>query len=730
MNNMEKIKNLWNSFVTSLKEDKKFRIRAIIIASAVLVVIAAIVIVCVCAGGNDNMDNPPETTGSTENSAPEGQLNYSVTVTDAQGNPVSGVIVQFVSNGTVAGMQQTNEQGVAEKVLAEGEYTIELGFTGTSAVYTYDAAAAVVNADSSAVTIVLYSALGEETKDLSAYSAAIDGQKDYTAYYIFEGSTIIPLDTEDRSYFIFVPTRDGVYRFSVDNPSVEIGYYGSTYFVQSSNLAEMTDEGTFTVDIAPSMINLEDNTGTASLVIGVDSGDASRCVFTIERIGDHVMTIEEYPWDIYETTADLSKFELPEGINLIDFDLTASTDAYNLVFNENDGFYHMDTEDGPLVYVKLGVDSAYLDSLQKVVESSSVVRYFFDENGEFRSKESYTECLTEYIEYMDEDCGVYPLTEDLKYILQQRGEYVGWWDPDSMTFIFVDDNGNPVIGLNKEIAWLFACCYGEEVQQDTEPTEPAPTEPTPTEPVPTEPAPTEPNPTEPQPTEPAPTEPRPTEPSFQLGKESDAATVELKYYQIADSMSFEATVKAGEYVRYDLYQMFDMIITIESEDAYIVFGEGKNQKIYRPENGVVTFVLEFASNDVSAPCSFGIGNSGSGKATFKVKLSVIPGTQNNPVKLKLGDFTTYTAEGEDQGYYYTYTADKAGTLTVTFKSINIDKDCQISLYNLNTYVYMSEINSTISIDVNAGDEVQIVVVVADENYKFPAATIKATASFK
>lgn len=67
-----------------------------------------------------------------------------------------------------------------------------------------------------------------------------------------------------------------------------------------------------------------------------------------------------------------------------------------------------------------------------------------------------------YIEYVDEDEGVYPLTEDLKYIIQSRGEYVGWWDIDSNGYIFKDLNGNKIKDINPDIAWLMMCCYIEK----------------------------------------------------------------------------------------------------------------------------------------------------------------------------------------------------------------------------------------------------------------------------
>ena len=78
---------------------------------------------------------------------------------------------------------------------------------------------------------------------------------------------------------------------------------------------------------------------------------------------------------------------------------------------------------------------------------------------EFVKKENYGDCLLEYIECVDEDNGVYPLTEDLKYIIQNKGEYAGWFDADNSSYIFKDESGNKVVGVNADISWLFMCCY-------------------------------------------------------------------------------------------------------------------------------------------------------------------------------------------------------------------------------------------------------------------------------
>ena len=57
---------------------------------------------------------------------------------------------------------------------------------------------------------------------------------------------------------------------------------------------------------------------------------------------------------------------------------------------------------------------------------------------------------------LDDTHGVYPLTQDLYYIIQSYGEHVGLWNKDDGDYLF-----GAVMNLNVEQAWLYMCCYAE-----------------------------------------------------------------------------------------------------------------------------------------------------------------------------------------------------------------------------------------------------------------------------
>lgn len=399
-----------------------------------------------CGGGEE-----PAVTDPTQETL-SANAEYKVNVLDPLGNPYSGVIVRFLQDGEQAAMLKVGDTGSVTKELPRADYTVELSFTGEAEDYYYDSAAMKLTAETTELNVELYKAVNSEGFDLYASGVA------HTAYNVGTGCTYLELTGGKMNYFVFTPSEGGTYEFSVIGDA-QLGYYGMPHFVQEQNLREVVD-GKFTESISNSMIGTGE-TGTTQMVLGLEAGEGvENAVLCIERVGDPAWSVEDEPWSYYMTSVVLNDYVLPEDTELRYFDVTASTDTYNLVFNETDGFYHMDSADGPLVYVLLGEDNKYMACFKTVIENSDVNRYFFDENGEFIKKERYTDCLLEYIDCMDEEEGVYPLTKDLEYIIKQRGEYVGWWDKDvSGMFIFNDANGNPIDGLNPEIAWLFMCCY-------------------------------------------------------------------------------------------------------------------------------------------------------------------------------------------------------------------------------------------------------------------------------
>ena len=411
----------------------------------IALLLCTVCLLVACGEASPSTSSPGEESNPTE-------VTYTVTVTDPLGNPYQGMVVQFLQNGTRVAMQPCDESGVASKTLPAGEYTVTPAFAEGEDGYHYQTDVKVTAQNpNGTVWVALKPASVTEPLTVQA--------NEYDVYFVTEGCTYVELAPGSRTYFLFRPTRGGNYKFSLaGETTAAVGYYGAPHFVQEQSIADVVDNA-FTISVRDSMIGTGGG-GTVTYVLGVDApADVTSCVLVIQRIGDPIKTIEDEPWYIYEATVEPTSFTLPEGTTLTDFDLFADTDAYTLVLNEADGFYHLGTSDGPLVYIRLTEDSDYIDSYQTILEHTGVIKYFYDENGSFVKKESYSECLLEYIECADPASGVYPLTEDLRYIVTQHGDHQGWWDEDSAAYLFVDMDGENIPGINSELAWLLMCCY-------------------------------------------------------------------------------------------------------------------------------------------------------------------------------------------------------------------------------------------------------------------------------
>ena len=415
-----------------------------------LVMLGSLLAAC---DGEQNVDQPEQPDQPAETPA-----GYSVKVMDALGNPCSeGIIVRFMQNGQQVSMQTVGQDGVATKDLPDGEYTVELKFTDSESMYYYEEGVKL-DAGNKHADIILYNALPAEP-DHSLFAQG----KDVGAYAVGVGCTYVKLTAGERNYFLFTPTEAGKYQFSLVGSTDAVGYYGAPHFVQAANAAELINEdGSFCINVKAGMVSTG-NTGTTVIVLGIDA-TADNGILAVQRIGDPDWSVEDEPWHTYTATIAPQPYVHDKTAKLGEFDLTASTDTYTLVLG-SDNYYHLNSADGPLVLMRLGKSSGgskYLADFQTILEHSGINKYFFDDNGQFIKKEDYSQCLMQYFNCMDEGTGLYPLTEDLKYIIQMRGDHCGWFTRDGAMYLFVNQNGDPVPGINSELAWLHQCCFIEE----------------------------------------------------------------------------------------------------------------------------------------------------------------------------------------------------------------------------------------------------------------------------
>ena len=662
------------------------------------------------ACGKDGSDKGNDATNSTDPTQPAdtNEATYKISVVDGLGNPYTEkLIVKLMRDDKQVAMGAINAQGTFEKVLPKGEYNIVIASTNSELECHYlDTKLA---ADVTEAQVVMAYA-PSRTDSISANSVATGEQVSYDAAVVSVGSSYITLDASDRVYALFAPSEPGTYEFSVTNDDAMIGYYGAPHFVQSNNVAENVNGNQFTMSISAGMVN-SGNSGTTVLVIGLDAKEGKEgCILNIERTGEPVWSIEDAPWSNYEPKAPIKDFTLDKGVKLISFDITAATDTYNLVYNAEDGIYHLGTADGPKVYVQLG-NAVYgicmKDMVGEIVYDAEGIliatgtapfRYLRGDSKDNYFKEDYTDMMRQAVTSADKATGVYPLTEDLFYALPMGIDNKGWCREGTINYLF---NG---VDMNPEIAWMFLLCHEEG---NINKPYPKPDDPT-INPDPGQ----DPNP----------------------GPVVDNADAPI---EIGSTLEFTADVKANHLVCFDLYRVNDTSLIIKSKDAYVIY----LGTTYVAVNGVVT-VPNLYSQYTNVPVSIQIGNKGSKDATFEVSLTYPKGHRENPIEMQLNKFTVDAKKNNEQGVYYHWTPSTAGTLTlsldkITSNSGTVEADISVTVTSIvdglpiPQQFTMSEIEGNVlSVDVNVGDDVVIIVgVLPNSQNRYLAAKIDVTASF-
>ena len=203
--------------------------------------------------------------------------------------------------------------------------------------------------------------------------------------------------------------------------------------------------------------------------------------------------------------------------------------------------------------------------------------------------------------------------------------------------------------------------------------------------------------------------------------------------EVGGVTSFEVTVDPGKVYYCNIYKVSKMYLQIKNKNAYVIYKD----KTYYPEDGVVSVLI--STPDTFTPTTVGIGNSGSETETFKASIVAPTGTFNNPIKLKLGDFTAKVAANNEQGVYYTYKPTEDGTLTL--KCISAPKNVKYSYFLFNTKTNamrnleddaQTDENGEVSVSVQAkkGQTVQVCIsTLPNDKGSYPAATFKFNAAF-
>ena len=395
---------------------------------------------------------------SQSTTTPVETVTYTVKVVDYKGTAQSGQTVLFKNNGKIAATVVSDSKGVATAKLEKGTYEVAIAFTSGS--YGYDSTNAKVTASTLSTTVTIAAKAEMYKKDVyfdatGAYELKLGGQyvevpssdqtqKDFLGNYINNGG---------NAFFIYETDKSGTYKFTVSNKDAKISFWGISYLGSIYDITDTCDSTatSVTVNLKPANIPEGD---TVTIIIGVKG--VNDCVIGAERIGDAVLDDSDIPYTTYTAKKTPTKQNLGVNMSGMAYVDIASKDKINVVLG-SDGYYHLGSATGQLLYVNLGGTGNYGLSFYTMYGAEGedngttpLRRTFYKSNGAVDKKIDYTDCIRKYIANRDEATGLYPLTEDLMIMLQNGGEGAEWWN--------LKDS---VPNLNIDNAWLFLCCYSK-----------------------------------------------------------------------------------------------------------------------------------------------------------------------------------------------------------------------------------------------------------------------------
>lgn len=142
-----------------------------------------------------------------------------------------------------------------------------------------------------------------------------------------------------------------------------------------------------------------------------------------------------------------------------------------VVFNPNDGFYHVGSVDGPLLYARLTKDCEVFATMDGPPDTWINKGFFWNEldNGKINLNiggYNYSYMINEgYAKYCDSN-GAHPVTEELKIFLQgyaSREGYFrdgeGWAEDSTVNANGYTNPGGLSLQSDENSMWLFACGY-------------------------------------------------------------------------------------------------------------------------------------------------------------------------------------------------------------------------------------------------------------------------------
>ncbi len=334
----------------------------------------------------------------------------------------------FMITGLTLGVQDTEEATFEYDVVGGETYDIYVG------AYSFTSWANCEGVVSYKITFTP-GELGEEEK--------VDYEVDYNTLLTLGENTVTPLSNALTTIYEFTPAETGVYTITAPE-GVLLSYWGGN----SAFVWDLT-EGEKTNVLTQSVTSVGQ-----SVMVGVTYTGTDPIVLNIVKTDD-IEVKPEIEVETYTNTHTPETYTLPEGATVGDY--VDVSEEHTAVLGE-DGYYHLDSADGPILLVDLD----YLRPLDWILSQTDainkVVHAVVLEDGEVVAKYDILDAYNAYAAAADEN-GYYPLTADLMLFYQGYAINVMAWHYD--TSLFPED-----MVVNSNTAWMYACLTMELAKEE------------------------------------------------------------------------------------------------------------------------------------------------------------------------------------------------------------------------------------------------------------------------
>jgi len=237
--------------------------------------------------------------------------------------------------------------------------------------------------------------------------------------------TLYAFEPSETGKYTFTSTDSLIALVSTNGMWVNVG--ASTDYISDDVVTENTFEWTCT------------GVGQTIWVAALPETNVATITVDYEEV-----VIKEIPREYHENAKKPEAFDFTGNADDLLYVDTFDAAVDTAVLGE-DGYYHLNSADGPILYADLNDTFMSLEA----ANSYGQLKELIYEGDEVVKIYDFTVAMIEYLECMDEETGLYPLTADLIDVFAKAGKSLGWYGEEGW------------VGGDLEDCWMFACYYLE-----------------------------------------------------------------------------------------------------------------------------------------------------------------------------------------------------------------------------------------------------------------------------